>query len=248
MTEIENQLQNRLTDWDLKLSGRQLEQLRLFYHNLIRWNEVMNLTSITEEQDVYEKHFLDSLSVALLFADHGDLFHPGGRHLRVIDVGTGAGFPGMVLAIAFPDWEITLMDSLGKRIRFLEDTAQQLTLSNVKCFHARAEDLGRDKNCRDQFDLAVSRAVANLNTLSEYCLPFVKPGGAFIAYKSEKVQEEAASLGAAPKKLGAGIPELSEFTLPGTDYRRALVILPKLRTTPSQYPRKAGTPGKEPLH
>ena len=230
-----------LEHWGMQLSAQQLEQLHQYYENLVRWNAVMNLTAITEEADVYEKHFLDSLSISEILNDL-----PAVR--RVIDVGTGAGFPGLVLAIAFPAWQVTLMDSLNKRIRFLEDTAALLKLENVRCIHARAEELGHDRKEREQYDLAVSRAVANLSVLSEYCLPFVKSGGSFVAYKSEKAQEEMDALGRVPEILGAGRPKVREFELPGTAYHRALVILPKKKSTPAKYPRKAGLPAKEPLH
>lgn len=237
----EEKLISGLERWNVQLSAQQLEQLHQYYENLVRWNAVMNLTAITEEADVYEKHFLDSLSISEVLKDSSAV-------RRVIDVGTGAGFPGLVLAIAFPAWQVTLMDSLNKRIRFLEDTAALLKLENVRCIHARAEELGRDRKEREQYDLSVSRAVANLSVLSEYCLPFVKPGGSFIAYKSEKAQEEIDALGRAAEILGAGRPQMREFVLPGTDYHRALVILPKKKSTPPRYPRKAGLPAKEPLH
>lgn len=240
----EERLTQGLEVWNKKLSAQQLEQLRKYYEKLVKWNEVMNLTAITEEMDVYEKHFLDSLSILEVLKEQ----EGSSSALRMIDVGTGAGFPGMVLAIAFPDWQVTLMDSLNKRIRFLEDTAAVLGLTNVVCIHARAEELGHNRSHREQYDLAVSRAVANLNVLSEYCLPFVKTGGDFIAYKSEKIREEVSALGSAAKILGAEPVQVREFTLPGTEYHRALAVLHKKKQTPAKYPRKAGLPAKEPLH
>ena len=167
------------------LEEEQLRQLRVFFENLTEWNKVMNLTAITEEEDVYVKHFLDSLSI-LEVMDRAEL----GKYRKVIDVGTGAGFPGLVLAIAFPELQVTLMDSLNKRISFLNDTIQKTGISNVVTIHARAEELAHDKNHREKYGMAVSRAVANLATLCEYDLPFIKTGGIFVAYKSEKAAEE----------------------------------------------------------
>ena len=184
---------------ELKLSQEKLDKLSVYYENLVEWNKVMNLTAITDEKDVYEKHFLDSLSVKLPVGsssvenssvgsgtsgtDSSGSSAAGTQ--KLIDVGTGAGFPGLVLAIAYPELQVTLMDSLNKRISFLNDTIQKADIRNVTCVHARAEELARNKNYREQYDMAVSRAVANLSTLSEYCLPFVKKDGFFISYKGD---------------------------------------------------------------
>lgn len=165
----------------------------------------------------------------------------------VLDMGTGAGFPGLPIAIAFPNIKVILMDSLNKRIKFLEDTVQKLGLNNVTCIHARAEELAKNKNFREKQDICCSRAVANLATLSEYCLPFVKKGGHFISYKTEQVQSEIEQSRKAVKVLGGDHVETVFFTLPGTDYQRSLVKIEKVSSTPSKYPRKAGTPGKEPI-
>ncbi len=229
---------------ELCLSQDQLDKLSIYYGNLVEWNKVMNLTAITEKKDVYEKHFLDSLAVRLPgYGGEGK----EKRTQKLIDVGTGAGFPGLVLAIAYPELQITLMDSLNKRINFLSDTLQKADIRNVTCIHARAEELARDRKHREQYDYVVSRAVANLSTLSEYCLPFVKKDGLFISYKGDNTGEEIAAAKNAVFLLGGKVEFIDEFTLPGTDYNRTLIYIRKKQTTAARYPRKAGTPAKSPL-
>ncbi len=232
------------------LTDTQLEQLRIFEENLIEWNRVMNLTAITEPDQIYGKHFLDSMTMVRIEQEAGIPKTPDKKKpFRIIDVGTGAGFPGLVLAILYPDLSVTLMDSLNKRISFLTDTAEKAKITNVTCIHARAEELARNKEHREQYDLAVSRAVANLSTLSEYCLPFVKVGGTFVAYKSEKIEEELPAGEKALKILGGKIAKKDDFTITegGEEVRRSLVLVKKEKQTPKAYPRKAGTPAKEPL-
>jgi 16S rRNA (guanine527-N7)-methyltransferase len=202
----------------------------------------MNLTAITEKKDVYEKHFLDSLTITKIVSR--ETLDKG---CTLLDMGTGAGFPGLPIAIVFPNVHVILMDSLNKRIRFLEDTAQKLDLTNVTAIHARAEELARNKKYREKEDICCSRAVANLSTLSEYCLPFVKKGGYFISYKTENVQSEIDQGQKAIKILGGELKQTEFFALPGTDYQRSLVKIEKVGTTPVKYPRKAGTPSKEPI-
>ena len=206
----------------ISIDERMLSSFDTYYKNLIEWNAVMNLTAITEEKDVYEKHFLDSLTITKIVSR--ETLDKG---CTLIDMGTGAGFPGLPIAIVFPNVKVVLMDSLNKRIKFLEDTVQKLGLNNVTCIHARAEELAKNKNFREKQDICCSRAVANLATLSEYCLPFVKKGGYFISYKTEQVKSEIEQSRKAVKVLGGGHVETVFFTLPGTDYGTATVSAPQ---------------------
>lgn len=227
----------------ISLSENQLDQFMKYYEMLVEKNKVMNLTAITEFDDVVEKHFIDSL----LLAKTMDLT----QSLKVIDLGTGAGFPGIPLKIAFPQLNIVLADSLNKRIRFLEEVIDALGIYEenfpVLAVHGRAEDLGRKTEYREKFDLCVSRAVANLATLSEYCLPFVKVGGYFVSYKSGHVDDEVKQSKRAIHILSSDISRCEKMTLPGTDVGRSFVIIRKNAPIQKKYPRKAGTPGKEPL-
>lgn len=226
---------------EISLSERQLNQFYLYYELLIKWNEVMNLTAITEMNQVVTKHFIDSLSLIKIV---DNLASTG---FSIIDIGTGAGFPGIPLKIAFPNIKITLLDSLNKRVRFLDEVIGKLNLEDIETVHGRAEDLGRDKKYRESFDLCVSRAVANLSTLIEYCLPFVKKDGLFISYKSGKIEEELSQAKTALKILGGEIMNTITFQLPRADGERCLIKIKKVRNTPNKYPRKSGLPGKEPL-
>ena len=223
------------------LTEKQKEQFFKYFQLLTEWNQVMNLTAITEMPEVVTKHFVDSLLVVNVFDGIRT------EAYSCIDVGTGAGFPGIPLKIAFPQLQITLLDSLNKRVGFLNTVIQELGLTGITAVHGRAEDFGRNKEYREQFDLCVSRAVANLSTLSEYCLPFVKAGGEFLTYKSGKVEEEAREAESAVKKLGGSMRETKTLVLPGTDVDRTFVPIDKINMTPKKYPRKAGMPGKEPL-
>lgn len=237
----EKKFTEQLAMFQISLSPEQLRQFRQFYKNLIKWNEVMNLTAITDEEDVYTKHFLDSLSIV-------GLVGPGSfDNLSVIDVGTGAGFPGLPIAIAFPGTQVTLVDSLQKRVGFLQETVKLLGLENVQIYHSRAEDFGRIEAQREHYDIACSRAVARMNVLAEYCLPLVKKGGYFIAYKAERIKEEMAEGKKAAGILGGRVEQVISFQLPGTDYNRTLVQVIKEKHTSGKYPRKAGTPAKDPL-
>lgn len=257
------QFQKDLQYFGIRLSEKQLKQFLVYYEMLVEWNQMMNLTSITEYDDVMKKHFVDSLSLIKtcdvttshdLISSHELTNHFClteslclTKSLSVIDVGTGAGFPGLALKIAFPDLKVTLLDSLNKRIHFLDAVIEKLGLVGVETVHGRAEDFAKPGKLRESFDLCVSRAVANLSVLSEYCLPFVKQGGLFISYKSEKISEEINAAGNAIFILGGKLERQTEFTLPDSDIYRNLVIIKKEKATPKKYPRKAGLPTKEPL-
>ena len=224
---------------EITLTEKQIEQFLIYYEMLVEWNEFMNLTAITEYNEVMKKHFIDSISLIKAY----DVT----KSAKVIDVGTGAGFPGLALKIAYPNLQVTLLDSLNKRIQFLNEVIDKLQLDGVETIHGRAEDFAKAGKLRETFDLCVSRAVANLSTLSEYCLPFVKVGGQFISYKSEKITEEMSAADNAIKLLGGKVKDQVEFTLPESDIYRNLFVIEKVKETPKKFPRKAGLPSKEPL-
>lgn len=215
------------------------KQFQQYYELLTEWNKFMNLTSITEYNEVIEKHFIDSLSIEKVI----DL----SKINTVIDVGTGAGFPGIPLKIMYPHLKILLLDTLNKRIKFLNNVINELNLNEVESLHGRAEDISKNEKYREKFDLCVSRAVANLSTLSEYCIPFIKKGGIFISYKSEKIDEELKNSINAVKLLGGNIEEIFKFELENTNLKRSFIKISKIKNTPKKYPRKAGLPAKEPL-
>ena len=223
----------------ISLSKEQLEAFETYYSMLVEKNKVMNLTAITEWEDVVVKHFLDSLALVNVM----DLR----QEMTVLDMGTGAGFPGIPLKIAFPNLKITLIDSLNKRIVFLQEVIEALALQGIEAYHGRAEEYARKEGFRERFDLCVSRAVANLSTLSEYCIPYVKKNGYFIPYKSGSVQEEVEKGKKAIQLLGGKMEAIYDFTLPGTDMARTFVKIKKTLDTPNKYPRSAGKPSKEPL-
>ena len=231
-------LKNTINDWNLTLDDNQINQLDLFYEMLVEKNKVMNLTAITEFDEVIVKHFADSLSIGKVMPSNIN---------TVCDLGTGAGFPGIPMAIAYPSIQFTLIDSLNKRIKFLQEVVDALGLKNVTLIHAIAEEAGRNKLYREQIDLVVSRAVDNISTLSEYCLPLVKLNGSFISFKSGEVDEEIKLSGNAISKLGGSMKAPVYFSLPNTDINRSFIIINKTKATPKTYPRKAGTPSKEPL-
>ena len=234
-----SKFEKALEKLNIQLNEKQMYQFTTYYEMLVETNKVMNLTAITEYDEVVDKHFVDSLSLIQAI----DLNQP----LKVIDVGTGAGFPGIPLKIAFPQLKIVLLDSLNKRINFLNRVIEALELTDIETIHGRAEDFGRNPEYRERFDLCVSRAVANLSTLSEYCLPFIQVGGRFIPYKSGKIQEEMEASRRAVTLLGGNIAECLSYNLADTDMERSLVIIEKLKPTKKAYPRKAGKPSKEPL-
>lgn len=233
------QFEKDLKQLDIILTDFQIEQFMVYYEMLEEWNQVMNLTAITEYNDVLKKHFIDSLSLCKAYDTS--------KNITCIDVGTGAGFPGLALKIAYPNMKVTLLDSLQKRIQFLDAVIQKLDLSDIETVHGRAEDYAKPEMLREKFDLCVSRAVANLSTLSEYCLPFVKKGGYFISYKSEKISDEMKAAENAISILGGKVKNQIEFMLPDSDIYRNLFVIVKKNDTPNKYPRKAGLPSKEPL-
>lgn len=232
-------LLNGCSELGISLSSLQQQKFIKYYEYLIEKNKVMNLTGITEFQEVLVKHFLDSLSCVKAVDIE--------KVQSIIDIGTGAGFPGIPLKIAFPQIKICLLDSLKKRVNFLEEVICLLDLTDIKAIHGRAEEYAKNKEYREKFSLCVSRAVSNLATLSEYCLPYVKCGGIFISYKSGKVQEEMNDSQNAVEILGGKIKDVKYFNLPGSDIERSLVVIGKIKPTPGKYPRKAGTPLKEPI-
>ena len=221
------------------LSEKQQQQFETYYDYLVSQNEVMNLTAITEYEEVLTKHFLDSLFLAKTMKDFD------GK--KVIDLGTGAGFPGLPLKIFDESLDVTLMDSLNKRINFLNEVIDALELDGIETVHSRAEDLGKNKDYREKYDICISRAVANLATLSELCLPFVKVGGYFISMKGPKAEEELSCAKKAIKLLGGEFEEIKNYAIDETDFDHNLVIIRKVSSTPSKYPRNAPKPAKEPL-
>ena len=231
--------ESKLNALGITLTSRQQEQFVQFYELLVEWNKVMNLTGITEYEEVNEKHFVDSLSLVQAIDIN--------KVETVIDVGTGAGFPGIPLKIAFPHLKIVLLDSLNKRINFLNTVIGEIGLTEIITIHGRAEDYAKQADYREKFDLCVSRAVANLSTLSEYCLPYVKTGGMFIPYKSGEIDDEVQQAKKAIHILGGKLDEVIKFQLPDTEINRSFVKINKVQNTSKKYPRKAGLPTKEPL-
>ena len=232
-------LLDKVNELSIELSEKQVNQFIRFYELLVEWNKVMNLTGITEYEEVVKKHFVDSLSIVKA-VDIMDV-------KSVIDIGTGAGFPGIPLKIAFPHLKITLLDSLNKRIKFLNAVIDELGLEDIHTIHGRAEDFAKQESYREKYDLCVSRAVANLATLSEYCLPYVNVEGMFVPYKSGDIEEELNNSKKAVQILGGKIEKTIKFELPGTDIGRSFVKIKKIKNTAKKYPRKAGLPSKEPL-
>lgn len=235
--EFINKMKENEKYFNFHFSVEQLEQFFAYMNLLIEWNEKMNLTAIVEPNEIILKHFIDSITI-LKEIDNNS---------KIIDVGTGAGFPGVPLSIMNPTLKITLADSLNKRLIFLQEVVNQLGLKNIEIIHARAEELGKNKKYRENFDAATSRAVANLSTLSEYLIPLVKVGGKIISMKAGGAQEEIEAAKKAIKILGGKIKEIEEFKLPQTEIERTIILIKKEEHTPNKYPRKAGVPSKEPI-
>lgn len=222
---------------DIELKDNQCEQFYLYMNLLLEWNEKINLTAITEEEEVIKKHFIDSLTISKYVDENS----------KIIDVGTGAGFPGIPLKIANESLEVTLLDALNKRLNFLNDVIEKNDLKNIQTVHFRAEEAGKNKAYREKFNIATSRAVAALNVLVEYLLPFVKVGGRCICMKGSNAKEEIENSKKAIKLLGGEIESIEEFCLPDSDMERTIIVIKKVSNTPAKYPRKAGTPAKDPI-
>ena len=230
-------LLDRLKKIAIYADPQQVEKVNKYMLLILAWNKKINLTAITDEREIILKHFVDSLTV-LKYINEKD---------NIIDVGTGAGFPGIPIAIMMPNVKITLLDSLNKRINFLNEVIKELDLKNVETIHSRSEDCGKDMLYREKYDISIARAVANLSTLSEYLLPFVKIGGKMICMKGSEIEEELKNAQYAIKVLGGKIIARDEFTLPESDIKRNIIIVEKEQYTPKMYPRKTGLPAKEPI-
>ncbi len=224
---------------DISLTNEQVDQFMIYKKLLIEWNKKINLTAITDDEEVITKHFLDclSLSKSIKMSELKNL----------IDIGTGAGFPGLVVKIAFPHIDVTLVDSLKKRLNFLEEVIRDLGLKDIVCIHARAEDLGKEKIYREKYDICASRAVAHLAVLCEYTLPFVKVGGFLLALKGQKLDEEIKESKNAVSILGGKLEGVCDVEIPFTDITHRIAKVKKIKKTEYKYPRKAGEPNKKPL-
>lgn len=232
-------LEQTLEVLNIQLSEKQCIQFQKYYETLVEWNKVMNLTAITNYEEVVIKHFADSLSIVKVCDMN--------QQMRLIDVGTGAGFPGIPLKIAFPQLEVVLLDSLSKRIKFLDEVINILEISEIYTIHGRAEDYAKHYEYRETFDLCVSRAVANLSVLAEYCLPYIRVGGIFISYKSGNIEQEVDNSGKNVDILGGRVDKVVKFNLLDKEIERSFVKMVKIKETPRKYPRKAGVPEKKPI-
>ncbi len=235
--EFNQMMKDLCQEIGILLEKKQIEQFYFYMEQLLTWNKKINLTAITQPEEIIVKHFVDSMTIAKQI----------GENAKLIDVGTGAGFPGIPLKIIREDIEITLLDSLNKRIRFLDEVIQNLQLTKIECVHARVEEIGKNKKFREKFDYATSRAVANLSTLSEYLMPLVKVNGYVISMKGSHIEEEIQQSKKAISILGGKMETIKTFTLPKSEIKRNILIIRKVKPTPSQYPRKPGTPSKEPI-
>ncbi len=232
------ELEKKAKKMQIELSNQQLEQFYLYMNLLLEWNGKINLTAITDPKEIILKHFIDSITIAPYLKNAQS----------ILDIGTGAGFPGIPLAILENSKDFVLMDSLNKRIIFLQEVIQNIALTGVQAIHGRAEELGKEKEHREHYDLVTSRAVAKLNILLEYMLPFVKVGGRCICMKSQEIEEELKEAKQAIELLGGKLERVDEIILPESDVKRKIIVIQKVRQTPIKYPRKPGTPTKEPIH
>lgn len=232
---------NTLAEKGIELTPQQIEQFKIYYEDLIATNEKVNLTRITEEPEVYLKHFFDSITPLFVFPE---VFTKGAS---LCDVGAGAGFPSLPMKIVRPDLNVTIVDSLGKRLKFLDSLVKKLGLEDVTLVHSRAEDAGQNPDLREKFDLVTARAVARMSVLSEYCLPLVKQDGYLVALKGPKASSELEDAKKAIKTLGGKTEKVEELTLPATDEERTLILVKKVAKTPKKYPRQAGMPNRKPL-
>ena len=237
---INEKFKNNLNSIGVDLTDRQYEQFDMYYKLLVEWNSFMNLTGITDYEEVLLKHYVDSLVLDIEKIGHKK------KEISLIDVGTGAGFPGLPLKIAHPQLNVVLLDSLNKRVKFLNQVIEELGLTGIETVHSRAEDGGREEMHREKYDLAVSRAVANLATLSEWCIPFVKPGGYFVSYKSNALPEEMRDGKKAIRILGGQVENIFNTNIPETNNQRSFVFVKKIANTNNKYPRKAGA-AKKPI-
>lgn len=235
--KFEEILNKYLKEINIELKKEQTEKFYKYMNLLLEWNEKINLTAITEPEEVILKHFVDSLTISKYIE----------KDSKLVDMGTGAGFPGIPLKILRDDIEITLADSLNKRINFLNEVIKELNLKNIQTVHTRAEEFGKNKKYRESFDIATSRAVANLSTLSEYLIPLVKPSGKTICMKGSEIKEEVEMARKAIEILGGKIEQEESFNLPNSDMKRNVIIIKKVKNTPAKYPRKPGMPAKEPI-
>lgn len=250
MTNIsydKNLLYTKFKEIGIELTDEQANQFIKYYELLVEWNNVMNLTAITQWEEVVSKHFVDSVAITL-FSEF-DFINKvkKGQVYKVIDIGTGAGFPGIPLKIVFPELKVTLLDSLNKRVNYLNTVIKELCLSNINAIHGRAEDYAKKSEYREQYDLCVSRAVSNLATLSEYCIPYVREGKFFVPYKSQKLNEEVNNGKKAIAVMGGKIVSKFKFNLLGTDQERTFLLVKKIKKTPNKYPRGGNKPAKEPI-
>lgn len=235
--EFKKTMQDNLKSLNIDLNENQINQFYDYMNLLIKWNKFMNLTGIVEPKEIITKHFIDSLTILKKIDETA----------KIIDVGTGAGFPGIPIKIAFPETEVVLLDSLNKRIKFLDEIVKKLNLKNIKIIHGRAEDYGKDKRYREKYDIVVARAVAPLNILLEYLIPFAKVEGKCLCMKGSNAEEEIQKSKNALNELGGSIINSQEFKIPNTDIKRRIIEVRKVKDTNVKYPRKAGTPSKDPL-